>query len=83
MRERNARYSAEADVGPAALTMHMAAQVTRFGSSMGSQANDRFSVQIGRDDRARRPGPAATVREEPGSCYMPAEAAKVSIPAPG
>ena len=38
--------SAEADVGPAALTMHMAVQTTRFGSSMDSQANDHFSVQI-------------------------------------
>ena len=27
--------------------MHMAAQITRFGSSMGSQAKDRFSVQVG------------------------------------
>jgi hypothetical protein len=27
--------------------MHMAAQITRFGSSMGSQAKDCFSVQIG------------------------------------
>jgi hypothetical protein len=27
--------------------MHMAAQITRFGSSMGSQANDCFNVRIG------------------------------------